>query len=102
VRSGSDSSVCKYSMASDLMMSLSSGDADAEVRDWSVNETHSGGQMIQDSTMEPGTRRQEAQWSKKMMGMRSLTSLTGTSMRSRFAGLCGRALRSESVGTEMV
>lgn len=58
--------------------------------------------MIQDSTMMPGTRRQELQWSREIMGIRSLTSLGGTKKRIKLALVLGRGFRSESSGTEIV
>jgi hypothetical protein len=80
----------------------SSGDEDDDSRGWRLNCTHDGGQMNQHSTSAPGTRRHALQWSKEMTGMRSLTSLIGTRRRCSVAGVCGRGLRSESSGTEMV
>ena len=67
-----------------------------------MNSTHSGGQMNQECTIEPGARRHELQWSRVMRGMRSLTSFKG--MRRRSAGMpaFGSSLRSESSGTEIV
>jgi hypothetical protein len=58
--------------------------------------------MNQHSMIAPGTRRQAWQWSIEMTGMRSLTSLGGTSRRSSVRGVLGSSFRSESWGTEIV
>jgi len=58
--------------------------------------------MNQHCMIAPGTRRQEWQWSIEMMGMRSLTSLGGTSRRSSVRGVLGSSFRSDSWGTEIL
>lgn len=67
-----------------------------------MNSTHPGGNMSHEFTIVPGTLRQELQWSRVMMGMRSLTSLAGTRTRSAVRAAFGRIFLSESSGTEIV
>jgi len=58
--------------------------------------THDCGMMSQHSTMEPGERRQELQWSREIMGMCEVTSFGAWISRD---GTCGIMGRSERGGT---